>query len=75
MRLPLLGPVLWAMGPVDLHRRSARSGVAPRTPVPDVLVEDILATSHREFVGSTRAIEAHLAARSLYDALARCRSR
>jgi pimeloyl-ACP methyl ester carboxylesterase len=36
--------------------------------VPDVLVEDVRATSHRAFVGSSRAVDAYLEdARSLHD--------
>jgi pimeloyl-ACP methyl ester carboxylesterase len=67
MRLPVLGQLLWALAPVDQLRRGARSGVAPGAPVPDVLLDDVRATSYRAFVGSTRAVDAYLAARSLHD--------
>jgi pimeloyl-ACP methyl ester carboxylesterase len=67
MKLPLLGRLLWAMAPAEQLRRGARSGVAPGAPVPQVLVDDVRATSHRAFVGSTRAVDAYLAARSLHD--------
>ncbi|HEY6758628.1 MAG TPA: alpha/beta hydrolase, partial [Baekduia sp.] len=67
MRLPLLGQLLWTLAPTGLLRRGARSGVAPGAPVPDVLVDDVRATSHQAFVGSTRGGGAYLDARSLYD--------
>jgi pimeloyl-ACP methyl ester carboxylesterase len=67
MKLPLVGQLLWALAPVDQLRRGARSAVAPAAPVPDVLVDDVRATSHRAFVGSTRAVDAYLDARSLHD--------
>jgi pimeloyl-ACP methyl ester carboxylesterase len=67
MKLPLLGQLLWALAPDDQLRRGARSAVAPGAPVPDVLVEDVRATSHRAFIGSTRAVDAYLDARSLHD--------
>ena len=70
MKLPLLGQLLWALAPVNQLRRGASSGVAPGAPVPDVLVEDVRATSHRAFVGSTRAVDAYLATRSLYERVA-----
>lgn len=67
MKLPLLGQLLWALASDNQLRRGARSGVAPGARVPDVLVEDVRATSHRAFVGSTRAADAYLSARSLHD--------
>jgi pimeloyl-ACP methyl ester carboxylesterase len=67
MQLPLLGRLLWARARDEQLRRGARSGVAPGAPVPEVLVDDVRRTSHREFVGSTRAVDAYLDARSLYD--------
>jgi pimeloyl-ACP methyl ester carboxylesterase len=70
MQLPLLGRLLWARAGEDQLRRGARSGVAPGAPVPDVLVEDVRRTSHEAFVGSTRAVDAYLDERSLYDRVA-----
>jgi pimeloyl-ACP methyl ester carboxylesterase len=35
--------------------------------VPDLLVDDVRATSYRSFVGSTRAVDTYLAARSLHE--------
>jgi pimeloyl-ACP methyl ester carboxylesterase len=67
MKLPLLGRLLWALASDDQLRRGARSGVAPGAPVSDVLVEDVRATSYSAFAGSTRAVDAYLAARSLHD--------
>jgi pimeloyl-ACP methyl ester carboxylesterase len=67
MSLPLLGQLLWTLATDNELRRGARSAVAPGAPVPDVLVEDVRATSHRAFAGSTRAGGAYLNARSLYD--------
>jgi pimeloyl-ACP methyl ester carboxylesterase len=67
MKLPLLGRLLWARASDEDRRRGARSAVAPGATVPDVLVDDLRATSHRAFVGSTRAADSYLAARSLYD--------
>jgi pimeloyl-ACP methyl ester carboxylesterase len=67
MRLPLLGRLLWTLASDKQLRRGASSGVAPGAPVPDVLIEDVRATSHRAFAGSTRAAGAYLDARSLYD--------
>jgi pimeloyl-ACP methyl ester carboxylesterase len=67
MRLPVLGQLLWMLAPTGQLRRGARSGVAPGAPVPDVLVDDVRATSHHAFAGSTRAGGAYLDARSLYD--------
>jgi pimeloyl-ACP methyl ester carboxylesterase len=67
LKRPLVGQLLWALGSDDQRRRGARSGVAPGAPVPDVLVADVRATSHRAFVGSTRAVDAYLDARSLHD--------
>jgi pimeloyl-ACP methyl ester carboxylesterase len=51
--LPLLGQLLWALASDDMLHRGTRSAVAPGAPVPAVLVEDVRATSHRAFVGST----------------------
>jgi pimeloyl-ACP methyl ester carboxylesterase len=67
MKLPLLGEVLWARATVDQVRRGARSAVAPGAPVPDVLVDDVRATPHRAFVGSTQAVDAYLDERSLHE--------
>jgi pimeloyl-ACP methyl ester carboxylesterase len=53
MELPLLGQLLWALASDDMLHRGTRSAVAPGAPVPAVLVEDVRATSHRAFVGST----------------------
>jgi pimeloyl-ACP methyl ester carboxylesterase len=41
--------------------------VAPGAPVPDVLVDDVRATPHRAFVGSTQAVDAYLDERSLHE--------
>jgi pimeloyl-ACP methyl ester carboxylesterase len=67
MKLPLLGWLLWSRASVEQLRRGARSAVAPGAAVPNVLVDDLRATPHRAFVGSTRAVDSYLAARSLYD--------
>jgi pimeloyl-ACP methyl ester carboxylesterase len=67
MKLPLLGKLLWARATDDQRRRGARSAVAPGASVPDVLVDDVRASTHRAFVGSTRAADAYLTARSLHD--------
>jgi pimeloyl-ACP methyl ester carboxylesterase len=67
MKLPLLGQLLWTRATDNQRRRGASSAVAPGAPVPDVLVEDVRATSHRAFVGSTRAVDAYLHERSLHD--------
>jgi pimeloyl-ACP methyl ester carboxylesterase len=67
MKLPLLGRLLWARASEEQLRRGARSAVAPGAAVPDVVVDDVRGTSHRAFVGSTRAVDAYLNACSLYD--------
>jgi pimeloyl-ACP methyl ester carboxylesterase len=67
MKLPLLGRLLWARASDEDLRRGARSAVARDAAVPDVLVDDVRATSHRAFVGSTRAVDTYVGARSLYD--------
>jgi pimeloyl-ACP methyl ester carboxylesterase len=67
MKVRLLGQLLWALAPDDQLRRGARSAVAPGAPVPDLMVQDVRATSHRAFVGSTRTVDAYLDSRSLHD--------
>jgi pimeloyl-ACP methyl ester carboxylesterase len=75
MELPLVGRLLWALAPDDQLRRGARSAVAPGTPVPDLLVEDVRATSYSAFVAQpARSTRTSPRARCT-TVSARCRSR
>ena len=70
MRLPVVGSLVWSRVSDRQRRSGLRSAVAPEADVPEVFVEDLRATSHSEFVGSTRAIDRYLSQRPLAERLA-----
>jgi pimeloyl-ACP methyl ester carboxylesterase len=65
LRLPVLGALVWSTLSDAKLRSGLRSAFAPGVDVPEPFVDDLRATSHRSFVGSTKAIDAYLRARPL----------
>lgn len=70
LAVPGLGRVLWSLAPRAALRRGLSTAVARDTPVPDVLVDDLAATSHGAFVGASASLDDYLAAGELPARLA-----
>jgi pimeloyl-ACP methyl ester carboxylesterase len=69
VRRRVIGRVAWALASERRRRAGLQTAVAPRTPVPDELVQALNGTSHHAFTGSTAAVDAYLAEASLRDRL------
>lgn len=70
LALPVLGCLVWSRLPRAAAAGGLATAFAPGTPVPDVFVDDMLATSHRTFRTATTSIDDYLAERPLLARLA-----
>ena len=69
IRQPVVGRALWKLAGDARMRSGLRSAFAPGYDVPDVFVEDLLATPWSQFVAATTAIDDYLAERPLHARL------
>lgn len=69
---PFPGGLLWRMRTKDAIRKGARTsgGFTRPVEIPDAFIEDLLTTTHRDFVASARASTKYLQQQSLPDRLA-----
>jgi pimeloyl-ACP methyl ester carboxylesterase len=65
MRSRLAGPLLWRLANEERARDGLRTAFAPGFDVPDVFVDDLLATPWAGFAGGTTAIDDYLRERPL----------
>ncbi len=65
LRKPVVGPLMWRGMNAGRAREGLRSAFAPGFEVPDVFVDDLLATPWAAFAGGTTAIDSYLRARPL----------
>ena len=60
LRIPLLGPVIWAALPQGALRRGLATAFAPAAGVPDFAVDDLIATGRARLVANGDAIDHYL---------------
>ena len=66
----MIGPLVWSLLGPDQLRAGLRTAVARGAEVPEQLIADLRATSHKAYIGSSIAIDRYLAARPLPQRLA-----
>lgn len=62
---PGLGPILWRAAAGEPTRRRLTTAFAPGAPIPDQFVRDLRSRGRRDFLRSSRAIDAYLGKASL----------
>lgn len=65
VKTPVVGQALWKLAGDARMRAGLRSAFAPGYPVPDLFVEDLLATPWKTFVSATTAVDSYLCERPL----------
>lgn len=71
LRLPVVGGLLWKLADTGRIRAGLATAVAPGADVPSVLVADLQATPHADFVAATTSVDSYVAEAPLSQRLSR----
>jgi pimeloyl-ACP methyl ester carboxylesterase len=71
LRLPVVGGLLWKLADTGRLRAGLATAVAPGAAVPSVLVADLQATTHADFVAATTSVDSYVTEAPLSQRLSR----